>query len=403
MNFKKRIAYIIFAVTIISGCEDLMTKKLDIDVADYPPQLAVTAILDTDSGCFSISMFAGYSMNYYKEWRPEAENVSGNGNIHLYMDDDSDPVLSFSGLFRLSGTKQQYYFDGKDTIYHDWYSYFNGYDNTFFDIPVKAGSIYRLEVEIDGFPKVTSTAVMPDDPIIGDVVVDTSTVVTKNNPTAIWSLNSGWWWVGSNHFWPINLRLTDNSSLPDYYSFSIYNISTQTYDGVYYRNENQTGIGTTNKTLIQDNPDVEAEGMLIELGGTPRDIYVFEKMLISDASFANTSTYFPLYMIPIDLYNYTHYKKRPDYNPDIHGPENKSTEIIYLEVKHLSKETFMHYRSLAQQWAGGGILSEPVFIKSNIENGWGCFSLSNTKRIKLLECDYYRYPEWYYYQAIDNE
>ena len=388
MNFKKRIAYIIFAVTIISGCEDLMTKKLDIDVADYPPQLAVTAILDTDSGRFSICMSAGYSMNHYKEWRPVYDTISGNGTIHLYMDDEPDPVLAVSGLFQLSGMKTIEHIYRYDTTYYNTYS--SSYDTSFVNIPAKAGSTYRLEVEVDGFPKVTSTAVMPDDPIVGEVKVDTSITVIKNYPAFVQG------WGGFNQFWPISLRLTDNPPSPDYYSFGIHTHIYSNDGWVDYRQPDYD-IGTTNIVLIQDNPDVESAGIFTELGGN--DIYMFDRMLISDASFANTTITLPLYMT--QYYNYDGSDKRPDYDPDIHGREVRMTEIIYFEVKHLSKETFMHYRSLVQQRAGGGILSEPVFIKSNIENGWGSFSLSNTKRIKILECVYYRYPEWYYSPSIE--
>ena len=100
-----------------------------------------------------------------------------------------------------------------------------------------------------------------------------------------------------------------------------------------------------------------------------------------------------LYMpLPYRDYFYT---KRPDYDPDIHGREIKLTGIYDLEVSHISQEAFMHYRGMKLQKAGNAIFSEPVFIPSNIENGWGCFSLCNTKRIKLLEYgQYYFYPDW---------
>ena len=390
MNIKKLIAYGVLAAAIMTGCEDMMTR-IDIDSADYPPQLAVTAILDTDGGRFSVCISAGYSISHYKDWRPEGEEVSGNGTINLYMDDDPDPVLSFSDRFRLSGKRQDFYFDGRDTVFYGT-SDFTGFEASFVDIPAKAGSAYRLEVSVEGFPTVTSTAVMPDDPIVAAVSIDTATIVAKNRPAHV-SNGGGGWWI-DNLFWPISLTLTDNSPATDYYSFAIHTeLYSDSDDDGYWRYQPYC-LGTTNTVLIRDNPDVEASGLAMELSGESNDIYLFfDKMPISDAAFANTTATFPLYMNHAGSDAY--YKKRPEYDPDIHGREIKSTNFFYFEVKHLSTETFMHYRSLVQQPSGGGIFSEPVFVKSNMENGWGCFSLCNTKRIKLTEYDYYTYPDWW--------
>ena len=390
MNLKKLTGYILLAAAVITGCDDIMTKSLDIDTAYYPPKLAVAATLDTDSGRLSVWMSAGYSLSHYKDWKPEYEDVFGNGTIRLYKDNEADPVFAFSDLFHLSGSETNYSvsFYGDTTFYS---SYFKGYYNTFVGIPARAGSVYRLEVEVEGFPMVTSTSVMPDDPVISSVNLDTATIVTRNRPMNIYIGSGGNWSGWGDRFWPLTIELTDNSPSPDYYLFSI---SEYWNSSIGYKSLSHRKIGTSNIVLIQDNPAFEAEIPLIDLDGEAYDIYLFDKMTISDVSFANTSANLSLYT-PIEWSRPG--TKSPGYDPDIHGREILESTTYYIDVKHISQEAFSHYRSTVMHYAAGSpIFAEPVFIHSNMENGWGCFYLYNTKRIRLLEFENYRYPDWWY-------
>jgi hypothetical protein len=111
------------------------------------------------------------------------------------------------------------------------------------------------------------------------------------------------------------------------------------------------------------------------MSGENVDLYSFDLMMLTDATFANTGTRLDLYypqngiVSEIDKYDSPHHTSI------------KNTLI----VRHHTQEAFKQYRSMAFQLAGLGFFSEPVFITSNMENAYGGFSVQNTVRIVLNE------------------
>ncbi len=350
------------------GCEDMMTKKIEIDSADFPTKLAVSAILDTDSGRFTMVLYEGRSLISYD---PVLQSIIRNGTVNLYQDDRL--VWALTGVFDLSSYKS-----GSEGVY----SYINVKD-----IPVKAGSAYKLEIDMDGYEKAYSTVVMPADPIVDDTSMDIDNPVEKNKVNYV----AGYGSYGP--YCPVKCTLTDNSSEQDYYALQV-NCIKQSNNPNYsvYGHEVGSGVGVSNITLIQDNPDYEARGSILGDGET-YDLYMFGTLLISDITFRGRSTTLDLFTTLQDEWN-TFPERPSDYNPAVYGPEVIFDNQVTLTVKHITAETFKHYRSLVLQDEGLGFFSEPVQITSNVKNGYGCFSLQNSRRIVLKEYKLYYYPEW---------
>jgi hypothetical protein len=384
-------------IFFFAGCEDMFVKEIDIEQADFPAKLAITAILDTDSGRFTLSMREANSIKYYSEYRPNYQSIIRNGSVRLF--EDGQEIFSETGEFDLS-VGQMY--DG-ESGYYDSYDK-TGYYTSFTNIPVSAGRTYRIEIDINGYDMATATAVMPDAPSISDVFIDYEHPVTKENIAWISSLYYGYDY--GNVFYPLSLNITDNSSQSDFYSLQIENNETTEYHTnrgygeeywteTYYSNY-PLNIATSNLTLIQDNPDYESQD--IALDGESTDLYAFTSMMLTDVTFADKttkldlySTYFSTKPSPYDRSDIFYPRPVNNYDPERHGEQYHVIHKVDVLVRHHTQEAFKQYRSMAFQLAGIGFFSEPVFITSNMENAYGGFSVQNTLRFPLFEFEGYAY------------
>jgi hypothetical protein len=241
-----------------------------------------------------------------------------------------------------------------------------GYYNEVKGVSAVAGRTYRLEIDIEGYEKAIATAIMPDAPIISEVSIDAEHPVFKKNISYIYSLSSWLYSYGGSYFTPFSLNITDNTSSPDFYSFQVEhyvetvdkNHSAVTSYGV--------NIATSNFALIQDNPDVESLGFMMYANNF--DIYYFDLMMLTDATFADTNIRLDLYYLTGQL-----------------DSDNLLSAVIKetLVIKHHTQETFQQYRSMAFQHAETGFFSEPIFVTSNVENAYGGFSVQNTVKFVL--------------------
>jgi hypothetical protein len=77
----------------------------------------------------------------------------------------------------------------------------------------------------------------------------------------------------------------------------------------------------------------------------------------------------------------------PPLQPEDFSNNFPDTAIAEVHVEHLTKEAGKYLRSLNEQAASGNSpFSEPVIIKSNVNNGLGVFgsySLSKSYQIKV--------------------
>ncbi|MDR0725259.1 MAG: DUF4249 domain-containing protein [Prevotellaceae bacterium] len=351
-----------FAILIlfVAGCdEDAFVKIIEVEQADFPPKLAVRAILDTDNGgTFTFSMTEAHSIGYYETFKAEQQNIVHNGTVRLFENDST--IFSSSGEFNISGMNY-----------------------TFHNISAVAGRTYRLEMDIEGYDKATATAVMPDAPLISDLFVDVEHPVKKNNIRYVPSLSTNAAYDFSSYYVPFSLNITDNTSSPDFYSFQIeyYSIVKYEYEGYDLVEDTITGlqsIYTSNLALIQDNPDVESADLMME--GENVDLYGFGLMMLTDATFANTDT-------RLDLYCSEDIVPGKESYPGPYDDKSSGEQLVRntLIVGHHTEEAFKQYRSMVFQLAGLGFFSEPVYITSNMENAYGGFSVQNTVRIVLFE------------------
>ena len=367
-------------------------KVIDMPDAEAAPKLAVTAILDTDSGRFTLSIFEALPLSHYKDWQPISRTVIRDGKIRLFENDNL--ILQLDGPFDLSSNRQ--YSENPDANEF----YLSGYHYKKTGISAVAEKTYRLEAEIDGYEMITATTIMPDAPIIGEVKTDMANIVRKTNAISFNSLEKGYssWLAGSDTYIATDVSLTDNSTSLNYYAiqqmiFSEAESTEEEYLPWYYNPTGITSTGVSNPLLIQDNPDYESQMGGIFGESESYDLYLFDLLLISDFTFANGSTNLKLHARYDDFFGYGTYPAAlPDYNP-----ENDGVEIIYSKrfdiiIKHISSEAYKHYKSLALQLTGMDFFTEPVNIVSNVENGYGCFSACNSTVISM-EYEVYYYPE----------
>ena len=380
MNIKHLASYVLLPLVLLSAaCDDLLKKELDIKQADYPPKLSVTAILDSDRS-FSLRLYEAKSLASFNGLVDET--VHRHVSVKLVEDDRN--IFDYNRMI---------YFGGTNVVVLDTVV-----------LEMQQGNKYTLTVEVDGFETVTSTATMPDTPHVDQVSIDTVNLIQKNNVVMIESLRSGYggYWGGyAESYYGIKLSLTDDSPLPDYYSIELRTVNkspvqvTSSGYPVYLPANN---IGVSNTVLVQDNPDIEAAGFIAE--GETYGLYLFDLMLISDISFAGKTANLDLFMPVNDLYMYYNRPQKdriPDYDPDRDGEVIVLHVDISLLVKHITKETFRHYRTLAFQNQGLGFFSEPVTVSTNIENGLGCFSVCNSHQVWLYDAVYYYYPDRHYW------
>jgi hypothetical protein len=354
----RRVTFAALFLFVFAGCEDAFVKVIDVDQAEFPPRLSVTATLDTDSGRFTLMMKEAHSSAYYKTFQSNQKEIVRNGTVRLFENDVK--IDSIPGPFDLSVMSYNK----------------NGYYRSITGISAVAGRTYRLEIDIEGYDKATATAIMPDEPKISDLAVDAAHPVQKGNVKHISSLESSSYADYNTYYMPFSLNIADNTPAPDFYSFQLeYYVKTK-YQGDDFDYEDTViiNIATSNLVLIQDNPDVESQDILME--GENVDLYSFDLMMFTDATFADSNA-------RLDLYSpYNGIPEQFEYLPD---PSINKVDRYTLLVRHHTQEAFRQYRSMAFQLAGIGFFTEPVYITSNMENAYGGFSVQNTRRIVLDE------------------
>ncbi|MDR1415910.1 MAG: DUF4249 domain-containing protein [Prevotellaceae bacterium] len=352
---KYALGGILLCCAALAGCDN-MIQEVDVAPSSFPPKLAVSATIDTDSGAFNLCFTEMRSLGSYKTWKSEYRTIICKGVVSLYEDDNPTP------LYRIvDGDNGQ----GFDMSLRPSVS---GFFIEKKGLPLKAGSAYRLTLEIEGYPTASATVVMPTPPAVEDIALDTGQKIRKRYPYFI-GRTGGQEVEGRMDFYPLNLRLTDGSRDRDYYMFRLEATTVRPYYDSYVI---PYSIAIANSALIQDNPDMEAEQ---QLGNNMSDVFLFERMLLSDVSFANATG-------AIELLLQEEAVKAVAPLPCSQQLEHTS---IAIYISHLSQVAYEHHRSLALQRNEIGFFVEPVPIVSNIENGYGCFAAFSTVRKTVYE------------------
>jgi hypothetical protein len=332
---------------------------VDVAPADFPPKLAVTATIDTD-GRFFLSFTEARSIGSYQNWRYEEETIIRKGVVSLYDETDGSIVCTIDSSAN----------SGFDMSLHSGRS---GYATVVNGLQFAAGHAYRLTLDIDGYPVATATAVMPAPPLIEKAEADMQQTLYRSSAYRIDPSDPHTVSVSSISCHPLTLHLTDNSPERDYYMISLQN-EYRYPDGT--TRASQPYIAISDRAVIQDNPDIEAAQLYMD---SEADAFIFDRMLLSDMSFANAAGILQL-LIASD-----EFEERDGKYPAPSCPEDERIRVTTdICVAHLSNESHAYYRSLSLQKAGMGFFTEPVPIISNVENGYGCFSAIHSVRKTIV-------------------
>lgn len=340
---------ILFFLWLLTGCE----KETIVfpDITDIGRKISVVATLDTDDGQFQVLAFKVISLPEYSH--PFRSNPEiRTGRVLLY--EDGELILDVKQEFDLIEVWN------RDDEYERQFLSCEG-------LTVRAGSVYQLEVAIDGYDPVTSVATMPYAPVVKSIQADTLKLFYSNNVYCINSLVHSQT-SGSNTglFYLLHVELEDLPVSSGYYTIQMVEerLSNDeiTYDAML--------IGSDDWSILSDNPVIVAnERDLLDSGDT-HDIFAFAPFFFSNRSFVNSFRHFTFYMpFTRNEWNYNGIRAKQ-----------------YVMLKQITKETWEFNRAYYLQYAGLDFFnSEPVTVPSNIQNGYGCFSLSNTVKFMVLE------------------
>ncbi|MDR1950777.1 MAG: DUF4249 domain-containing protein [Bacteroidales bacterium] len=374
MKTIRKISVIQLAIAFCFVSCDGFIKDIDIDIANFPPKLSVTAILDRndDDGksTFTITLNEARSMADYIAGIPHIRRIVAPGTITLFEDDNV--IFTHEGNFDMSINR--------------WSSN-TGYRYEHSNFVTHTGKNYRIEVRVDGYPVAASVAVMPVLSAIS-ATVDTTEVITIDE-RRIHTLDGGFYGRPFQ-----NRKITYDPNYPRMRSFCsvTLQLDNRSANAAYYALE-LLGNGEIIPVFIRDlsyfpdNPQVEhynrtAGGLLGMLGGnfTP-EMFSFSLFLMNDNNFLHGN------QATLNLFNSFPFHGSWYMNPETGEYEFNRNYELKLRIRHISYETFRCYRSMYLQNHGMGFFDEPVNVVGNIHGGYGIFSVYNTKAVLLCNVD----------------
>jgi hypothetical protein len=368
-----------------------MTTELEIDAASFDPKLCVTASLDGASGVFTVVLTEGRSIADYQNPVSYEQTNIRNGEIRLY--EDNLLIFNEAGAFDMTVSEynpyQNYYQVEEQTFQPK-----TGYRFETRDIATRPGSVYRLEVEVDGYAMITSSSVMPYPPDVS-ASIDTFVFVQKDNVEEYNTLEAGFSNRTGNVFWPVALRWNGRPEGRNYYALEMREQRTTIegtpdewfHDGLFNRN-----IYVENSAKIRDNPEIEIFASQVINADfdlpEPIDLYGIPVLLMSDIGLTPGNASLMLYK-SVELSDISQ-EDMPWYQPEMYEKFVQRLDVTF-RVKQITEATFKYYRSLVLNESGTGYFFEPVTISGNIENGYGGFSVSNSIDIQLLNYEVVKY------------
>ena len=376
-------------IFLLISCDFEMKTELDLHTISSPPKLAVSATLDGGSGIFRILLAEGNALADYAEPQSRDKEIIRNGEIRLF--EDNILILSEPGPFDMSYISDHHIQndDGRYDVVHSKIGC--RFEKT--EIFTRVGSIYRLEVEVDGYETVTSSMVMPAAPVVS-ASMDTTIL---EHMTLIYN-RGGYYYNG----YDIRNDLKDNAlTYPfqmDFWSISVHLVDPDPNERNYFALEFQDNqhfsqhnekfiasiISVADISILQDNPTIE-----VKEGRPHADFYSFTgPLLISDITFSGKNTSLKFYLgIEPEFF--------PENWENMEFVKNITHHTLTFYVKSIPPETFKYFRKQLLQQAGVGFYTEPVVIESNIINGYGYFSVFNSVSFQFLEYETEQYA-WRY-------
>lgn len=365
---------LLFAGATFFSCD--FKKEIDFDLGKFEPSLVVNASLNSIDSTFRITI-----VHTNPSVGVTQDSVLTNAQVRLYEEDKLIVYIPRADTVFLVG-------NGFEVYQIEYLPRKN--------IVVNSGKTYRLEVSAPGFKDVHSTLKAPTDLQVESVSIDTTTLIRRNSNKTInlsyYSRTGGWYGLYDpelvDMYYPIKVKITGNSSMKSYIMLELErlpNLGTYPYSLTYNPN-----LVITDRTLLLDNPEAEIEGLL---SNGEYNTFIYQKFVSSDISFANKTTIlnFLVSAMALDLRSYDRLIRQGHEESDI----KKERAALIFHAGHISKETFLYYRSYILQSDGLDFFSEPSQIYSNINNGYGYFSIVKTNTLTVLEYDTYTIDRWH--------
>jgi len=375
MQIFKSVFILMQSLLFLAACDTSLTKEIDFN-PDFTPRLSVNAYLDGGNGYFVIRIMESFSLA--ERTSLQEIEIIRNGEIRLFK--DGEIIRTIPGPIDMSRKIDNYGFGWK------WGQ--NGYHTILTGIDIFPGSIYRLEVDIEGFPMAVAASVMPEAPVF-TASIDTSVQVVRKKVKEVSSAgyylyNFGGFEYGEypERYWPLSVlvNIHDNTF---YKALDVFKMQFFYVKNTPFASNSRTwGLGASDALMFL------ADGMDYRLLETENfDLYLFSLLTAKDIFFSDALRIF--YTAVDESIHKTGYNIHYEDDPDI----EKITvhNLLFFRVRNITPATYKYNNSMSLQYEGGSVLMEPEIVVGNIEGGYGGFSVHNTTTLQILEWETYEY------------
>ncbi len=298
-----------------------METVVDLEIPDHKPVLVLNGLLKTDTiSRVVVSQSVGAFSNIDPSFVYDA-------TVSLFQDND------FIGYMEIDSSEQIYFnyinssgfFDSIPTYY---------YKNN--HIPEK-GSTYRITVDHTDFPSISAETYVPNDIILYDVDIDT----TSNEDLISFSFS-----------------FDDNPLLQNYYGLELYANCSKIWDDEYGYLYEEYFSGYAE--FLSNDPSFP--------GGIPFEGYTFsgDNVVFTDALFNGQQK-----IINLDVETYL---------------EFKDCDTVIITFSNFSDDTYSYFKSLGDHRDKGelGLFGgEVIPVYSNVENGLGVLISTSEQKLFL--------------------
>ncbi len=366
---------IVFILSFFFSCSDFIKKDIEIEMADNTSKLVVFAGLEDDLFYVYLNL-----SNPISTKKTSLKSSVKDAKVKLFEEDKL--------LFEIT-EPDDFFYDpvgaGYDIKYDAPYR-FNLYPYAVRkDVKITSGKNYRIEVSLNGYSTVTSTVTAPETIDIEDITLTTSSVIRPNRNRIAYAENLQPNYMQSDEFFQLDINLNDNPSQKDYYLIEAFEVqsSNKTIADFYANTSNvqRLAIATTDRMLIRENPIITASESLSD---PEKNTFVFGQLVLSDLSFQGKKQNMKLLMSPglVKQDNSCERLEKMGYNPEYIKHIDYRLVVV---VKHICPDSYEFYKTFISQSEELGFFTEPVSTFSNINGGYGCFTVSSTKQFTLQE------------------
>ena len=260
----------------------------------------------------------------------------------------------------------------------------NGFRRVLGGINTRPGSVYRLEVDVEGYPMAVATSVMPVAPVVS-ASMDTSVQIIRNNVRQIrtagyWLSNIGnWYWIENypDRYWSVSVSVEVPDENNNHFTLEIYK-----HERSVIRNWGYSwGIGASDVSILLE------DGMSSELLGNENvDLYLFPMLMTRNFRTAPRNFFAAVAEIPNNSSD-----DDSQFENDPNFEKITTNHLLFLRVRNITPATYRYYRTISLQFADVMLDEQPTIVVGNIEGGFGSFAVYNTTSVPLLEWETF---EW---------